>query len=108
RPAGPHRPQGRRIRRWSLAVPQFDRDADQGAVLGPGTVVVLHVRLVEQLVEDEPGVAGALADPAVGDGVLALIEPGLAVELAQLVVALERAVLVGRLAPRHVERRRDV
>ena len=47
-----------------------DRHADQRAVLGPRTVVVLHVRLVEDLVQHEPGVRGALADPAVRDGVL--------------------------------------
>ena len=44
-------------------VAERHRDTDQRAVLGPGAVVVLHVRLVEQLVQGEPGVAGPLADP---------------------------------------------
>ena len=35
--------------------------------------------------------------------VLAVVQPGLAVDLAQLVVGPERAVLVGRLAPRHAD-----
>ena len=49
-----------------------------------------------------------LADAAVRDGRLAVVEPGLAVQLAQLVVGLEGAVLVRRLAPRDVDRRRHV
>src|SRR4051795_10612574 len=87
----------------------LDRDAHEGAVLGPGAVVVLHVLLTEQLVQREPGVAGALADAAVGDGRLRGVEAGLLdVELAQLVVAPEGAVVVRGLAPRHVERGGDV
>src|SRR3712207_2775104 len=85
-----------------MSGPLGDRDADQGAVLGPRAVVVLHVLVAEQLAEHEPGVARALTDAAVRDGVLALVETGLGVELGQLLVALEGAVLVGRLAPRHV------
>ena len=42
---------------------------------------------------------GALADAAVGDGVLAPVDAGLAVDGLQLVVGLEGAVLVGGLAP---------
>src|SRR5205823_10643418 len=53
-------------------------------------------------------VRGALADPAVGDGVLAIVEAGGGVQLAQFVVGLEGAVLVGGLAPRHADRGRDV
>ena len=34
--------------------------------------------------EDEPGVRGALPDAAVGDGVLALVQAGLGVELREL------------------------
>ena len=45
----------------------LDRDGDHVAPLGPGAVVVLHVVLAEQLVQHEPGVRRALADPAVGD-----------------------------------------
>src|ERR687893_1029203 len=91
-----------------MSGPLLDRDADEGAVLGPGAVVVLDVLVAEQLAQHEPGVARALADPAVGDGVLAGVEAGLGVELGQLLVALEGAVLVGRLAPRHVHRGGDV
>src|SRR4051812_8916193 len=86
----------------------LDRDADERAVLDPAAVVVLDVGLAEQLAQHEPGVARALADPAVGDGRLAVVEALLGVELLQLLVALECAVLVGRLAPRDVLRGRDV
>src|ERR687893_2333302 len=91
-----------------MSGPLLDRHADERAVLGPGTVVVLDVLVAEQLAQDEPGVRGALADPAVGDGVLRGVQTGLGVELGQLLVALEGAVLVGRLAPRHVHRGGDV
>src|SRR5215470_11859568 len=76
-------------------VAERDRYADQRPVLGPGTVVVLDIGQPEQLVQGEPGMRGALADPAVRDGVLALVQPGGRVQLAQLVVGLEGAVLGG-------------
>ena len=39
---------------------------------------------------------------------LRTVEAGLGVELGQVLVGLEGAVLVGRLAPRHVDRAGDV
>src|SRR6202050_1287565 len=93
----------------SLAVPKLDRNTDQRTVLGPRAVVVLHVRLAEQFVQHEPGVRGPLADTAVGDGVLAEVEAGLvAVERAEVVVGLERAILLGSLRPGHILRGRHV
>src|SRR3954469_438068 len=86
----------------------LDRDADERAVLDPAAVVVLDVGLAEQLVQHEPGVARALADAAVGDGRLAVVVALLVVERGQLLVGLEGAVLVGRLAPRDVLGRGDV
>src|SRR3954447_1756727 len=86
----------------------LDRDTDERAVLGPRAVVVLHLRLVEQLVQDETRVRRTLADAAVGDGVLAEVDALVLVELLQLVVAAERAVVVRGLAPRDVLRGRDV
>src|SRR3954451_7721096 len=91
---------------WSDVL--LDRDTDQRAVLGPGTVVVLDLRLVEDLVQHEPRVRGALTDPAVGDGVLAEVDALVLVERLQLVVAAEGAVVVRGLAPRDVLRGRDV
>src|SRR5689334_4243982 len=86
-----------------------DRHTDEAAVLGPAAVVVLHVGLAEQLVQREPGVAGALADAAVGDRRLGGVQAGLVdVQGAQLVVALEGAVVVRGLAPRDVRGGRDV
>src|SRR5664279_3455875 len=83
-----------------MSDPFLDRDAHERAVLGPRTVIVLHVVVAEQLMQREPGVAGALTDAAVGDGVAAVIEALIAVELSQIVVGLEGAVFVGGLAPR--------
>ena len=45
----------------------LDRDADEIAPFGPGAVVVLDIPGPQQLVQDEPSVGRALADPAVGD-----------------------------------------
>src|SRR4051812_38410832 len=86
----------------------LDRDADQRAVLGPRTVVVLDVLLTEDLVQHEPGVRTALADAAVGDRVLGVVEARVLVQGGQLVIRLEGAVVVRGLAPRHVDGRRDV
>src|SRR5882672_5078204 len=71
----------------------LDRDADEAAVLGPAAVVVADPLVAEQLVEDEPGVGAALADPAVGDDVLVRRDPLGLVQVGELVAALERAVL---------------
>src|SRR5439155_19420133 len=82
--------------------------SDQRPVFGPGTVVVLHVPVAPQLGQGEPGVGGALADPAVGDDLLVPCHARPAVQPLELVGGLERAVLVGRLGPRDVGRPRDV
>jgi rhodanese-related sulfurtransferase len=59
-------------------------------------------------VQDEPGQRGALTDAAVGDGVLGQVDALLGVELLELVVRLEGAVVVGVLGPRDVAGARDV
>src|SRR6478735_12156119 len=85
-----------------------DRHRTQRAVLEPRTVVVAHVRDAEDLAQREPGVRRALADAAVGDEVLAEVDALLRVELAEVVVGLEGAVVVRGLAPRDVRRGRHV
>src|SRR5688500_6447948 len=65
--------------------------------LGPGAVVVADLGVAEQLVQHEPGVAGALADAAVGDDVLVRRDALALVERAQLVGRLEGLVGVGGL-----------
>src|SRR5829696_1155822 len=87
----------------------LDGDADQAAPLGPGAVVVADVRVAEQFVQHEPGVGAALADPAVGDHVLAGLDALGAVQLGQLAVAEELAGgAVDRLGPGDVDRAGDV
>src|SRR5919112_6653754 len=62
---------GRRLRLPEPPDPlALDRDPDQAAPLGPGAVVVADPGVAEQLMQHEPGVGAALADPAVGDHVL--------------------------------------
>src|SRR2546423_1078863 len=96
---------GARVAASSTRAPLVNSSADRDR---HRVVVVLHVGVAEQLVQREPGVRGTLADPAVGDRRLGLVDAGLLVQLTQLVVVPEGAVLVGRLAPRHVDRGRDV
>src|SRR5699024_6250654 len=79
-----------------------DRHGHDIAPFGPGSVVVAHVVVAEQVRENEPGVAGAFADAAVGDDLIARAQAGLVrIEVLEFGRGLERAVLVGRLAPGH-------
>src|SRR5690606_8868937 len=77
------------------------------AILGPGAIVVAHV-VTEDLLQREPGMRGTLADPAVGDHGLAAVDAHRGVDLAQLVLRLERAVGGDRLPPGHVHRAGNV
>src|SRR5688500_4186806 len=79
---------------WRLrAFAHLDRYTDERAVLGPAAVVVADVGVAEQLRQHEPCVAGALADAAV-DGHIAVGGHALCgVQVAQLVVRPECAVL---------------
>ena len=92
---------------WSSSarfVTDGHRHADQRAVLGPRAVVVLHVLLSEDLVQNKPGVCAAFPDPAVGNDVFVPVQAGAAIQLLERVIGLEGAVIVGCLAPGHVDR----
>src|SRR2546429_5873250 len=95
---------------WSgrAAASALDGDVDEVAPLGPRAVLVLDVLVAEQLAQDEPGVRAPLADPAVRRHLLVRRDALAAVELAQLVRRLERAVVADGLRPRDRLRRRDV
>src|SRR5207244_1588461 len=82
----------------------LNRSADQVSPFRPGAVVILHVGDAKQVLQHEPGMAGALTDPAVGDHRLGFIHALGAVELLEFVVALECAVVVTCLTPRHAAR----
>src|SRR2546421_2952204 len=86
----------------------FDWGGDQAPPLGPGSVVVPDVGIAEQVVQDEPGVGGAFADPAIGDHGLVGSHALRFVEGAELVGGLEGAILANRLAPRDVGGTRNV
>src|SRR6267143_2833970 len=77
----------------------LDRRPDQASPLGPGPVVIAYVRVSEQVLQDEPRVRRALANPAVGDHLLVRRDAFAAVELLQLVRRLEGPVLADRLSP---------
>ena len=56
----------------------LNRRPHEVAPLGPRAVVIADLRVAEQVGQDEPGQAGTLADPAIGDDVVARLEPELA------------------------------
>src|SRR3954471_9171735 len=70
----------------------LDRNVDEVPPLRPRAVVVGHVLVTEQLAQDEPRMRAALADAAVRDHLLVGRHVPPAVELLQLVGALERSV----------------
>src|SRR6266542_7137375 len=78
----------------------LDRDADHAAPFRPRAIVVANTLVAEELVQDEPAVGRALADPAIGDDVLVGGHALRRVEVAQLLGGLEPAVLANRLGPR--------
>src|SRR5437870_9527111 len=82
----------------------LNRRANEISPLGPRAVVVLHVRIAEQVFEREPRMAGALADAAVCDHGPIASHACSFVQLRQLFMALERPVLVACLRPRDVFR----
>src|SRR5437868_2273456 len=86
----------------------FDWYADERAVFGPRAVVVLHIRLLENLMQHEPRVCRPLPDAAVGNRVLGQVDASLLIQLLQLVVAPEGAVVVRGLRPRDVLGSRNV
>src|SRR3970040_2985121 len=86
----------------------LDRLADHAAPLRPGAVVVADLRVAEQVLQDEPGVRGALADAAVGDGRRVLRDAGAPVEFRQFAGGLEGAVIVNGCGPGDVHGAGDV
>src|SRR5215211_3657181 len=72
----------------------LDGHTHEVAPLGPAPIIVPHLRVAQEVGEHEPGVAAALADPAVDDHVIILLELRLSlVEAAQLLGGLEGAVV---------------
>src|SRR5690242_6842383 len=78
---------------------RHDRRAHGVAPLRPRSVVVAHPGFAEQMRQHEPGVARALADAAVDDGLVVRVDE--AVQLLELLAAAEPSALVGRLGPRN-------
>src|SRR6266849_9476102 len=77
----------------------LDGRADQAAPFGPGAVVVAHIRVAEQEMQDIPGVAAALADAAIGHNLLVSCDTLAAVKGAQLIGCFERAIGIPGLRP---------
>src|SRR4029453_19106266 len=88
----------------------LDRDAYQVPPLGPASVVVPDVGVAERIGQHEPGMAAALADAAVDDDVVVLLQPLLLfVDGAKLVGRLEGVVLgIDGAPPRDARRAGDV
>src|ERR1700759_4345493 len=72
-----------------ISASQLDRGTHQGAVFRPTAVVVLHIPMPEQFLQNEPGMRGPFPDSAVGNRFLGAVQTGGGVELGQLLVGLE-------------------
>src|SRR5690349_25172000 len=74
----------------------LDRCADLVPPLGPRTVVVPNVSEAEQIREDKPGVARALADPTINDRVHIGFHPGaFEIDFSQFFGGFEGVVILG-------------
>ena len=67
--------------------------------LGPGAIVVADVAASQKLGQNEPGVGGMLADPAIGDDPFAAVDPFTAVVGLQVIGRLESAILGQQACP---------
>src|ERR1700733_675476 len=86
----------------------FNGSADKVTPLGPRAVVIDHILVTEQIFQDKPGVAGPFPDAAVGDDGFIAIYAFRAVNGLEFVKRFERAIFVGRFAPRNAARCWDV
>src|SRR5690606_34775802 len=86
----------------------FDRHPDHVTPLGPGAVVVAHLRISEQLVEHEPAMRRALTDPAVDHDLFVRHDALVLVDGLQLIGRLEGTVLVDCHAPGDIRRPGDM
>src|SRR3990172_11617140 len=86
----------------------LDGDVHEASILRPRAVVIPHLGIPQEVLQHEPGVRGALADPAIGNDVLVRADAPPLVELLQIIRALEGPVLLHRLAPWDVRRAGDV
>src|SRR4030065_218439 len=80
----------------------LDWRVDQAAPLRPGAVVVAHVRVAQQVFQNEPRVRRPLADAAVGDDLFVRGDVLASVEGPKLGVGLESTVLAYGLGPNDV------
>jgi hypothetical protein len=86
----------------TISLAQPNRYADQVNRTRSGTIVVFDAGQPQHFLQHEPGVAGTLADAALRDGRLALVQSGAGVDGPQLVARLDGAVFVGGHGPPHV------
>ena len=71
----------------------LDASAYDAAPLGPEAIVVADVAASQKLGQNELGVGGTLADPAIGDDLFAAVDPFTAAVGLQVIGRLESAIL---------------
>lgn len=97
-----------RLPRIELFLPFGYRNPHQVAPLRPRAVIVLHVGVAEEVLEDKPGVAGALGDAAVDHHVFIRGDARGLVKSLKFLKRFKGAVGVYRLGPGDVFGPRDV
>src|ERR1700682_2944272 len=86
----------------------LDRGFDEISPFRPGTVVVANVLVAEEILEDKPRMAGALADAAIGDGFLIGDDALALVEGLQVIRGFKTSVVFNRLHPGNTLSARDM
>src|SRR5262249_12093949 len=81
----------------------LDRCTHQVPPLCPGAVIIPHARVTQQIHQDKPGVARALPNAAIGNGVITGFEASSAfVEFFELLDVLERGIRSHGLSPGNI------
>src|SRR5579875_439924 len=82
----------------------FDRNANEAAPFGPGTIVVAHMRIAQQVMQREPRMTAALADAAIGNDLFIGRHAFTTIDFAQLLRRFESSILAYSRAPGDIGR----
>src|SRR5947207_2270082 len=89
--------------RLSTCILLLDGCADEAAPLGPGAIIVANVRIAQQIVQHEPGVATALPDEAIDDHLFVGGNAFARIQRAQFLRRSESAVFVHGHHPGNID-----
>src|SRR5579884_3765601 len=86
----------------------FNRDTNNIAPLGPGTIVIAYTRIAQQLCQDKPGMGRTLTNTTIGNDLVIWCYPFATIDLAKFLRRFEGTVRIGRDGPRNIFCSRDM